>query len=68
MRYYYFSYSFVKDGMFGSNGYGCSMCAAAGHGQFLVDHWRRKVNKDNGVECVILWWTEITKEQYEDCE
>ena len=44
-------------------GFGCATVAT--EDEFLIDHWRQTIDQRKNVTCIITWFTEISKTQYE---
>lgn len=57
-KYYYYTYRTKFGDM------GCGVCGIK-NGDFDVNYMTRDLYKNNGCLCIITFWKEISKEEYE---
>jgi len=47
-------------------GSGFGSASVAVEGEFFIDYWRKHIDEENKTKCIITWFTEISKAQYEE--
>lgn len=50
---------------YGEQRSGFGSASVAVDGEFFIDYWRKHIDEENKGECVIMWFTEISKAQYD---